>query len=229
MKTRKMFGALLRHKWRVIALLVLLITAPITTGIAMAYDEPNYTVLDSDQYELEDSRGKVELRSYDSMMVAAVDVDASEWYSAARQAFRPLAGFIFGSNDRNEKIGMTIPVTTHSAPSGEWTVSFMMPDRYNVDTLPNPNTEGIEVTTREPVHMASIRFSGRISGTAGDRNFRRAEEKLRAALESADIIPTGGAVYAVYNGPYTPPFFRRNEVLIPIETAVDPQPAQAIE
>jgi hypothetical protein len=217
---RAFTNALSKQKWKALALLALLIAVPITTGQAMAYDEPSYKVLHSSGYGLKSLQKKIELRKYDSMLVAEVDVEASGWQSAANQAFRPLANFIFGSNDRNENIGMTIPVTTHSTPSGKWRVSFVMPDGYSDKTLPTPNTSSIEVSTREPVHMASIRFSGRIRGTAGERNFRKAEEKLRAALDSAEISPAGQAFYAVYNGPFTPSLFRRNEVLIPIHNSV---------
>lgn len=44
-----------------------------------------------------------------------------------------------------------------------------------------------------------------------------AERRLRAALLYDDLYPTDGYKLARYNDPFTPPFLRRNEVLIRLE------------
>lgn len=44
-----------------------------------------------------------------------------------------------------------------------------------------------------------------------------AERKLRSTLLSAGMSPQGSYVLARYNDPFTPPFLRRNEVLIELQ------------
>ena len=67
--------------------------------------------------------------------------------------------------------------------------------------------------------MAAKRFSGRWT----ESNFAAKEEKLRAALADEDIRTLGDMERAAYNGPFTLPFLRRNEVML----AVDRLPAAA--
>ena len=69
-------------------------------------------------------------------------VMTDSWRGAASRAFDPLAGYIFGRNNRSEKIGMTSTVATTKTqtPSGDtvWQVQFFMPERYQLETLPSP-------------------------------------------------------------------------------------------
>ena len=184
----------------------------------MAYEEPTFeriTTFDGRPVALPK---KVELREYEAMLVAEVTIQADDWYFAARQAFRPLANFIFGTNQSDEKIGMTTPVTTHGSADNQWTVAFVMPKRYDETSLPKPYGSSIDIHKRPANTVAAIRFSGRVSGKAGARNFERAEKRLRDALSSSNLQPVGSAIYAIYNGPFTPFFLRRNEVLIRIQS-----------
>jgi len=69
---------------------------------AMAIEKPNYTV------ERED--GKIQIRSYPSMLLAEVDVTGDR-NKAANRGFRKLADFIFGDNVTQEgsaKIAMNL-------------------------------------------------------------------------------------------------------------------------
>jgi hypothetical protein len=56
----------------------------------------------------------------------------------------------------------------------------------------------------------------RYSGTWSERNFAQNEAALRAAAQAAGFTATGPARFAAYNGPLTPWFMRRNEVLLPV-------------
>ncbi|MDJ0916499.1 MAG: heme-binding protein [Woeseiaceae bacterium] len=68
---------------------------------AMAYEEPEYELLRaSDEYEI---------RRYAPYIVAEVDVSGS-FRSAGNKAFRILAGYIFGDNQPQAKMNMTVPV-----------------------------------------------------------------------------------------------------------------------
>jgi hypothetical protein len=97
--------------------------------------------------------------------------------------------------------------------AGKWRVHFVMPSEYTLDTLPRPNNPA--VTLREvPAHnYAVIRFSG----LAGENKVAAKAVELKAWLEGRGIEPLGNPQLARYNPPWTLPFLRRNEVMIPYQ------------
>ncbi|MGA1047264.1 MAG: SOUL family heme-binding protein [Minisyncoccia bacterium] len=113
-----------------------------------------------------------------------------------------------------EKIEMTMPVNTEEeADSGAYNVSFVMPSKYTLETLPEPNDKRVKL--REvPAHKVAVR---RFSWTTSESAFKKNEEELLKAL-SRDGINTVGAVnIARYNTPLTIPFMLRNEVHIEVK------------
>ena len=134
---------------------------------AMATEKPDYSVVMSE--------GKFEIREYPSMLLAEVKVTGDR-RQAANRGFRKLAGFIFGDNQPNakiamtspvmqapksEKIAMTSPVMQTPYSDGEWTINFMMPSEYSIETLPKPTDLDIRIFESTPYRTVSIRFSGR--------------------------------------------------------------------
>lgn len=201
-------------------LIVLLAAQP-----AMAIEEPAFDVLHAtDDYEI---------RRYAPYIVAEVDVDG-ELKKAGGDAFRILAGYIFGKNEPGTKMSMTAPVT--SQPAGErmqmtapvisdapdsrrdsYTFAFVMESRYSMETLPKPTDPRIRLVEKPAQVMAARRYSGRWS----DSNFRKNEAALLAALQ-ADAVEMLGEIYlARYNSPFTPWFLRRNEVLVEVSWQPD--------
>jgi len=179
---------------------------------AMAIEKPNYTVVMSED--------KFEVREYPPMMLAEVKVTGNR-DQAANRGFRKLAAFIFGDNTPNSKIAMTAPVMQKpesqkiamTAPvmqtpnaDGKWTVNFMMPSEYSMETLPKPTDGDIRIYMSEPYRTVSIRFSGR--GKMKNLNKQKLDEFV--AAQGLKIV--GGPEYAFYNAPFVPPFLRRNEV-----------------
>jgi hypothetical protein len=61
--------------------------------------------------------------------------------------------------------------------------------------------------------MAAIQFSG----SASDALFDKKAQLLLAAVTKAGYRPLAEVMYARYNGPWTPPILRRNEVLVEVE------------
>ena len=201
-------------------LIVLLAAQP-----AMAIEEPAFDVLHAtDDYEI---------RRYAPYIVAEVDVEG-EAKKAGGDAFRILAGYIFGKNEPGTKMSMTAPVT--SQPAGErmqmtapvisdapdsgrdsYTFAFVMESRYSMETLPKPTDPRIRLVEKPAQVMAARRYSGRWS----DSNFRKNEAALLAALQ-ADAVEMLGEIYlARYNSPFTPWFLRRNEVLVEVSWQPD--------
>jgi len=181
----------------------------------MAAEElPDYTVVET----IDD----IEIRQYRPMILASVTVEGDR-DEAVNKAFRILAGFIFGDNQSrgeiamtapvtqapSEKIAMTAPVTQSAAAGARWRVDFMMPSKYTLETLPKPNDPRISITRTEPSRAVAIRFSGRIT----DANFEKHKRTLDAFVEGRGLVTDGAAQFAYYNGPFTPFFMRRNEVI----------------
>ncbi|MEL6258065.1 MAG: heme-binding protein [Pseudomonadota bacterium] len=195
------------------------IAAPLA---AEAYDEPAHIV------EVDD--GKIQIRAYAPMIVASVDVRADQ-ERAPNAGFQPLGGYIFGDNRargtidmtvpvtqaRSQKIDMTTPVTQAPARDGVWTVSFVMPEDFTMDTLPVPNDPSISLSERPAERVAAIRFNGGINA----KRQARKQAELEAWIADNGYRAIGDASFAYYSPPWIPNAFRRNEVMIPVEKVVD--------
>ncbi|WP_417496762.1 SOUL family heme-binding protein [Maricaulis sp.] len=188
---------------------------------AHAAEEPPHTLV------LED--GAIQIRDYAPMILAEVEV-SGDMGDAGNAGFRPLAGYIFGDNQtrsggsdaiamtapviqtRSETIAMTAPVTQSMTTDGSWRVAFVMPPEWTMDTLPVPENANITLTEIPARRMATIRFSG----GPDDARFAAKTEELRAWLSEQGHDVIGEPVYARYDPPWIPTFFRRNEVMLEI-------------
>ena len=179
----------------------------------MAIEEPSYKLL------LQEER--MELRAYAPFTIAEVKVQGS-FDEASRRGFRLIADYIFGNNrsvtqpDRSEKIAMTAPVTVEasSAAQGEqWRMHFVMPSAYRLQSLPKPNNDAVQLREVGEGLFAAIRFSGFTTESA----IATRSEQLKQWIQSKGWITTGQAQIARYNDPFTLPFNRRNEILIPVK------------
>ena len=185
-----------------------------------ALEEPKYSVLK--EYE------NFEIRNYDSYLVAEVDIEGS-YNKTGNEAFRILAGYIFGDNQSSTKMNMTAPVESEAIQSSErmnmtapvfsnknfngYTYRFVMESKYTQETLPVPNNSKIRITEIKDRVMAVISFSGRWS----QKNFEKHEQILVNDLKNEGIGVASEAIYARYNAPFTPWFLRRNEIMFEIE------------
>ena len=190
---------MMKNTIRTLALLLALATG----NSAMAIEEPEYTVLAT--------ASAYEVRHYQPYIVAEVDIRGE---SADSKGFRTLAGYIFGDNKAEEKMKMTAPVESRKAQESEGiTYGFVMESRYTLDTLPGPNNDSIRIREKPSRFVAARRFSGRWS----EANMAQNERELLEALSADGIEPQGAVELARYNGPFTPWFMRRNELIVPID------------
>jgi hypothetical protein len=179
-------------------------------------EQPNYAVVESD--------GKFEIRDYAPMIVAETDV-AGTREAAIREGFRTIADYIFGNNLTSRKIAMTAPVTqqagekiamtapvTQQGDDHAWRITFVMPARYTMETLPKPKNTAVILKEVQGRRAAVIRFSG----IASHENLQRYTAQLQSFIEVKSLNPISKPVYAFYNPPWTLPFLRRNEILIEI-------------
>ena len=178
---------------------------------ALGYEEPAYEVVrETESYEI---------RDYAPYLVAETTV-ADGFDRTGNVAFRRLAGYIFGGNTARDassaepvRMNMTVPVTRQrdgASATGSTVYRFVMERAYDRDSLPAPNDDSVAIAEIPGGRFAVLRYRGRIT----EARFREHVELLRAALESDGIETVGEPVAAVYNGPWTPPFLRRNEVML---------------
>ena len=184
----------------------------IMSGTASATEKPDYTVVMAD--------GGFEVREYPAMILAEVTVEGVK-RTANNRGFRKLAAFIFGDNVSQNKVAMTSPVVSSpvtidmTAPvtrsledNGRWTVNFMMPSEYTMETLPKPTDSEISIFESVPYRTVSIRYNGNNS----TENIAKHEAKLRAYISDQKLVVSDAPEYAGYDAPWVPGPLRRNEV-----------------
>lgn len=183
---------------------------------ARAIEQPKYQVRTADR--------DFEIRTYEPYLVAEV-VARGDQNQSVQAGFRKLAGYIFGGNagrakiamtspvaqaPQGEKIAMTSPVTQAPRDTGQWSVQFMMPSAYSLETLPKPNDPDIRFRRMPATFMAALRFSG----VASERVYREKSSALLRWAADRRLQTRGEPVLAQYDPPWTPWFMRRNEVLV---------------
>jgi hypothetical protein len=169
----------------------------------------------------------VEIRRYGPRLAAETTVEAADAEAGRNAAFRILAAYIFGANrakseiamtapvevqSGSRKIAMTSPVETASAGSGRYTMRFFLPAQLTLATAPEPTDPRVRLLEVPEQTLAALRFSG-------SRREERVSEKARAllaALEGSLWKPTAEPVSLFYDPPWTLPFLRRNEVVVPV-------------
>lgn len=184
----------------------------------MAIEEPAFIV--------ESKAAHYEIRKYGPIVVAETTIE-SDFENAGSQAFRILAGYIFGANKSkskiamtapvnqvtsSEKIAMTAPVTQSKGDSG-FLVQFTMPQKYTLDALPTPDNPKVQLRQLPAREVAVYNYSGSWSES-------RYQEKLKTFIENLkrDRIETvGEPVLARFNSPFQLWFLRRNEIWIEVK------------
>ena len=205
----------MRHFFALFALFVFA-AAP-----AMATEEPAHTVVER--------VGNIEIREYAAMIVAEVEVSGSQT-SASNRGFRPLANYIFGGNtprqeiamtapvtaapSQGQEIAMTAPVTAEAGADGRWTVAFVMPSQWTMETLPEPVDPNVTLREVAPKRVAVIAFNG----GRNERRFAAREAQLMAYVQERGLTPAGAPTYAYYSPPWIPPPLRRNEIWVELSS-----------
>ena len=189
--------------------LIIALFTIIYTNISMALEEPKFQILKSN--------GKYEVRKYNDRL--AVEVE----YSNEDSGFRYLFNYISGENTQSEKVNMTVPVTqsvkidmtapvTQSKEDGKMVMQFFLPSKFTFETAPKPTNNRVSLVVLEGGVYAVIKYSGRLT----DKNFQKHYEELKDCLIKDKINFIEPAIKATYDGPFTLPVLRRNEVMMKI-------------
>ena len=195
--------------------------------------------IESPTYNVEKKENDIEIRRYSRYILAQVDVE-SDFDGALRRGFEILAHYIFGGNKKrqqipmtalvseesvsnsekismiapvtSEKIPMTAPVTEEQTEERVYRISFAMPSKYSLETLPEPQDKRITFKVVESRKTAAIRFSGRVHENLANKKI----EELKTWLSKNGITPKSNFIVALYNPPYIPGILRRNEIVVDI-------------
>jgi effector-binding domain-containing protein len=208
----------MKKKWTMITSIItlILIVGVLAGPVISNVEKPDYKVIQSEQ--------NIEIRRYEPMIIAEVEVDGKR-EGAIGDGFRIIADYIFGNNtvkrdiamtapvqqQESQKIAMTAPVQQQST-GRSWQISFVMPSKYSMESLPEPNNDRVRLKEILTKKFIVIEFSG----TNSNENVTKHENQLMNYIEANQIKIIGSPKYAFYNAPWTLPFMRRNEVMIEI-------------
>ena len=165
----------------------------------------NAMAVEEVEYELIKENEVYEIRKYSDRL--AVETSTSNQNSG----FRKLFNYISGDNQTNEEIKMTTPVTEMER-KGNMTMQFYLPLKFDKNNVPIPSRPDVEIVNIVGGYFAVIRYSGRSS----HKNFMKHKDILENELKKDDISILGPPIKATYNGPFTLPMLRRNEVMFEI-------------
>ena len=158
-------------------------------------------------YKVKKKYNGFEIRSYEATLFTAVKLSTNGYKNSSSKGFSILAGYIFGKNERNEKISMTSPVSMSLEDS--ITMMFMVPKKLNKEMLPKPIQSGIEFKEEPAKTLAAITFGG----WANDAKIEKYKNELKAALKKESIEYSNKFYFFGYNAPYEI-FNRKNEILV---------------
>jgi hypothetical protein len=161
-------------------------------------------------YVVKKKYDRFEIRSYEATLFTSVKLSTKGYKNSSSKGFSILAGYIFGNNERNEKISMTSPVSMSLEDST--TMMFMVPKKLNKDMLPKPNQTSIEFKEVPAKLIAAISFSG----WANDTKIENYKQELKEALDAEGIPYTNKFYFYGYNAPYEV-FNRKNEVIVELQ------------
>jgi DNA gyrase inhibitor GyrI len=170
----------------------------------------------------------IEIRDYDSYIFAQTEVHP-DFKNALYSGFIKLFNYFSGNNVKKvkipmtiplseeqipvpEKIPMTMPVTAEKTTANTYMISFIMPSKYTMETLPEPDDTSITFK-QVPAHRAAvIKFNGSLDERLAERKM----EELNAWLAKNNLKPRSNFIMAQYDPPWISGFMRHNEILVEI-------------
>ena len=176
------------------------------------YEEPDYKILQKQE------KKNIEIREYPSIIIAEVKMKDKKKETRS-ESFRKLFKYITGANEQDQTIEMTIPVFQAPTDSSQWSMSFVIPKKWEWGKVPQPVDDEISIKQLESQKMAAIRFEGRGS----EENFSKYQKVLEQYLIENNIkYDKDKPVYAYYSSPWVLWFMRKHEVLFVVEIEESP-------
>jgi len=159
---------------------------------------------------------KIEIRKYEAFTVATTP-------SVGGTGFSTLASYLFGGNEEEESMAMTMPVfvtdrakdETNSASTSEdrtGTMQFVIPSAMS-GTPPAPLANTAVQIEQVPERLVAVKA---FPGIVTEDEVVRQKQSLLSALRGAGVVGLDEDEVSVlqYNSPLTIPWRRRNEIAI---------------
>jgi SOUL heme-binding protein len=155
-------------------------------------------------YTVRSTDGAFEIRDYPSLQVAVTSTTAD----GADNGFGRLFGYITGNNADSGKISMTTPVFMMQEPTRA--MAFVLPESYRTNSPPVPKDASVTIRELPPARFAVYRFSG---GRKLEKE-QQSRKELEDWLKKTKLEYEGEPMFGYFDPPWTPPFLRRNEVML---------------
>ena len=168
-------------------------------------------------YELLEQNDQFEMRRYPSRVLAFTEV-TSGFTQAMQEGFPLLAAYIFGENEREQKIAMTAPVLQMGQSTEQieqpqlWKIGFVMPEEDLVDKFPSPHNSNVHVGIWNGATYAVMTWKGRVS----EKHIQDYAQKLRHICEKRQLQCTDNFIYSAYHPPWLFPWIREHDVMIEV-------------
>jgi hypothetical protein len=202
---------------------IVLIIAAVLLGLWILWGWLSVRIIEEPKYDVVSANDIYEVRKYEPIIIAKTTVEGTR-EAATNEGFKRIADYIFGNNTVNESIAMTTPVTSQNSEkiamttpvtsledeSGTHTITFVMPSKYTIATLPKPVTNFVTIEQVPEKTYAVFKFSGWIS----DEKVQAKKDFLVSALKTDNVKFNYSHMLSQYNPPWTPWFMRRNEIWI---------------
>ncbi len=190
-------------------------TIPGVFGIRLD-EEPSYRIIQRD--------GSFELRQYEKNLMAQVLVNGDHEI-AVEEGFNRLANYIFGQNRTNTAFSMTSPVYQervsvymnhssihHDRKPDSWLISFVIPSKFDIRTVPKPLDHGICLAELPKRLIASVTYSG----VNTEEKMRKGSKQLLNCLKNSRLKAISDVRWAQYDPPFAIPLFRKNEAQVDV-------------
>ena len=211
-----------------IVIAVCLITGCSAFGVRTEYEQPPYVVV-------EKLGQRIEVRRYAERLAAETVIDISDHDESSNSAFRTLFNYISGNNrvaadttrtpsgeivEVPATIAMTVPVETSYVETKGTRMRFFLPSEFTLETAPRPTDGRVRLLQITAQLEAVLRFNGSVS----ENSVAKKRKDLLRALDQSSWRAVSGPVTYLYDPPWTIPFFRRNEIVIPVVLSMSQEP-----
>lgn len=159
-------------------------------------------------YELIQKEEPFELRKYPSFYLVEYDNDADPEID---DGFNTLFSYIGNNNEDHRKIKMTIPVIEEMEQNKK-KMAFVVPKELG-EKIPKPKDSHLSVIEFEAGFYAVIIYSGKSTTLIEHEQ----ADKLHRWIEKNEWLVQSNDKLALYNAPFIPGIFRRNEIMVKIQ------------
>ncbi|MDE0993915.1 MAG: heme-binding protein [Rhodospirillales bacterium] len=162
-------------------------------------------------YEVIETDGAFEMRHYERLVLASTDT--TDGMDSVSAPFYKLFKYISGKNSKTQKIAMTAPVFMDQSGQTTEAMSFVLPEGFSLATAPPPSDPAVKLTELSDYTVVAMSFSGFLN----QKSISTHRNLLQNWIADRGLKIIGKAKAAGYNPPFTLPFLRRNEILIPVK------------